>query len=216
MGKSSAGVQSIDNSQAWAKGVWAGLSYRNRYEDHSSGTPIDILEERFDMVARAPLANDPVVIIDLTIVQRCLTSLPLQLPTYHYGGLGLRGHRDWDGAENTTFLTSTGKNRDNGNFTRASWVHMGGLVEGKPCGTVVFCHPENFRAPQPTRLHPNEPFLCFAPSQLGDWAISPGVPYVARYRLIVSDGVANAADLEQRWQEYTRPLQVTWDGKLVR
>ena len=55
-------------------------------------------------------------------------------------------------------------------------------------GIAILCHPENFRAPQPMRLHPKEPFVCYAPSQLGDWAIEPGRPYVSRYRFVVKDG----------------------------
>ncbi len=216
MGKGTAGVQAINHTPAWTAGPWAGFSYRNRYHDNTSGMNIDVLEERIEVTMRAPLPQDPVVIIDLTVTQHCLTALPLQLPTYTYGGLGLRGHRDWDGAENTTFLTSGGHDRKTGNFTRMNWVHMGGLVGGQPAGTAVLCHPNNFRAPQPGRLHPKEPFFCFAPSQMGDWAITPEMPYQMRYRLIIADGAPEAADLERRWQEYAHPFMVTWNGKLVR
>ncbi len=216
MGKGLAGIQNIDYSPAWAAGSWAGISFRNRYEDKTSGSSINVLEERIDVVIRSPLANDPAVIIDLTVTQNCLTDKPLILPTYHYGGLGMRGHGQWDGEGNALFLTSTGKDRKEGNFTRANWTFMGGHVDGKPAGVALFCHPENFRAPQPVRLHPHEPFFCFAPSQLGDWSITPGIPYVARYRLIVTDGTPNADAIEQRWQTYAHPPQATWNGKLVR
>jgi Methane oxygenase PmoA len=216
MGTGKAGVQSLDHAPVWTAGPWAGFSYRNRYQDKTSGKSIDVLEEHIDLVARAPLPNDPVVIIDFIVSQQCLTTLPLLLPAYHYGGLGLRGNRDWNGAKNATFLTSAGLDRSSGNATRANWVHMGGMVNGKPAGTAVLCHPNNFRAPQSGRIHPTEPFFCFAPSQLGDWSIRPGIPYQMRYRLIIADGLPDAADLERRWQEYAHPPLVTWDGKTER
>jgi len=59
------------------------------------------------------------------------------------------------------------------------------------------------------RLHPKEPFFCFAPSQAGDWAIEPGKPYVARYRFIVKDGKPDKAQLDAFWHAYAHPPQVT-------
>jgi hypothetical protein len=58
------------------------------------------------------------------------------------------------------------------------------------------------------RIHPTEPFVCYAPSQIGDWEIAPGNPYVSRYRFIAQDGPPNAAELERLWQDYTHPPQV--------
>ena len=60
-------------------------------------------------------------------------------------------------------------------------------------------------------LHPAEPFFCYAPSQLGDWEIAPGKPYVSRYRFIVSDGPPDKAELERLWNDYAQPPIVTLD-----
>ena len=76
-------------------------------------------------------------------------------------------------------------------------------------GVAILCHPDNFRFPQPMRLHPDEPFFCYAPSQLGDWAIEPGKPYVARYRFVVSEGPADKAEIERLWNDYANPPKVT-------
>ena len=92
-----------------------------------------------------------------------------------------------------------------GNETRARWCHIGGELEQGFAGTAILCHPDNFRAPQPMRLHPTEPFFCFAPSQLGEWQISPGQPYTSRYRFIVLDGPPDAQRLEQLWRQYAHP-----------
>jgi hypothetical protein len=147
----------------------------------------------------------PCNVFDLVITQTCATASPLILPEYHYGGLGFRGHRQWDGEVNCRFLTSEGKTVADGNATRAKWCHVGGDVDGKPAGVAILCHPDNFRFPQPVRLHPHEPFFCFAPSQLGDWRIEPGKPYVARYRFVVADGRPDPNEIERLWHDYAEP-----------
>jgi hypothetical protein len=48
------------------------------------------------------------------------------------------------------------------------------------------------------RIHPTEPFFNFAPSQLGQWEIKPGQPYVSRYRYIVHDGPPDKAEIGLR------------------
>ncbi|MDQ3813808.1 MAG: PmoA family protein, partial [Armatimonadota bacterium] len=141
--------------------------------------------------------------------QECASDSPLKLPKYHYGGLGFRGHWDWDGKDNAFFLTSEGEtDRLKANETRARWCHIGGRVDGELTGIAVFDHPDNFRAPQPMRLHPSEPFFCYAPPQLGDWEIAPGKPYVARYRFIVQDGAPDKAELDRLWNDYAHPPEV--------
>ncbi|HEX3132514.1 MAG TPA: PmoA family protein [Planctomycetota bacterium] len=198
MGKSKSGVQNESTSPVWSAGAWAGFTAINRYDDLTSGKAIAVLGERLSVVIRAPLLNDSVLVVDITVVQRCLTPMPLVLPTYHYGGLGLRGREEWDGVANTRFLSSEGKTRANGNATRGRWCWMGGQVDGALAGTVILGHPGNVRAPQPLRMHPTEPFLCFAPSQLGDWRIAPDEPLVQRYRIIVADGEPDATAINRR------------------
>jgi hypothetical protein len=58
------------------------------------------------------------------------------------------------------------------------------------------------------RVNPTEPFFCFAPSQLGDWSIEPGKPYVARYRLLITDGEPDRELIEQCWRDLAEPVRV--------
>ena len=110
------------------------------------------------------------------------------------------------GAAKTEFLTSNGEtDRVKGNETQANWCHIGGEVEGQFAGVTIMGHPENFRAPQPMRLHPTEPFFCFAPSQAGDWQIEQSKPYVSRYRFVVTDGRPNKTAIDEIWKAYARP-----------
>ena len=209
MGDGTAGVQNVSTSAVWTAGAWAGWTAINRYEDLTATPKVNVLRERLSYVVRAPLPHDPVLVVDVTVVHQCLTDRPLFLPTYHYGGLGLRGNHAWDGENNTRFLTSEGKTRTDGNATRGRWCWMGGQVDGQWVGMVVLGHPSNVRAPQPLRLHPSEPFLCFAPSQLGDWRIAPDEPLVQRYRIIVADGEPDAVAIDRRWAAYVHEAIVT-------
>ena len=99
-------------------------------------------------------------------------------------------------------LTSEGKGRADGNHTRPRWVAMCGTVDGAPCGIAALSHPENFRAPQPVRLHPTMPYFCFAPMVGGDLRIETGKPYISRYRFAAFDGEAKPDELNALWREY--------------
>src|SRR5207244_12793768 len=132
---------------------------------------------------------------------------------------GPRGNWAWNGTNNTFCRTSEGEtDRVKGNTTRARWCHMSGLVDGKQAGIAVLCHPDNFRAPQPTRLHPGEPFFCYAPSQIPadpsnpenkiSFQIKPGETYISRYRFIVQDGPPDRVELDRLWNDYAHPPQV--------
>jgi hypothetical protein len=170
--------------------------------------PKPAIDEQWDVTVYAPKSDStgkPVNVFDLVITQTCASDSPLELPKYHYGGLGFRGRRNWDGAGNCKFLTSEGvTDRVKANETRAKWAHVGGDADGKPVGIAVLCHPDDFRFPQPIRTHPTEPFLCYAPSQLGDWKIEPGKPYVAKYRFVVTDGEPDAKEIDAMWQAYAK------------
>ena len=178
---------------------------RHTFLDHSVTPDSKVLTETWEVaVAQQNLDGTLTNLIDLTSTQTCATDQPLHLPTYHYGGLGLRGNLAWNPVDAVTMLTSEGHDRKSGDSTKAKWVHMGGLVEGAPTGIAVLIHPSNFRFPQPLRLNPKNPQLCVAPSQDGDWAIEPGKPYVSKYRLLVFDGKPDAKWIEAQWQSYSQ------------
>jgi hypothetical protein len=211
MGDKTGTVETVSFGDAWSGPVAGGFRARHRMLDLTApGGPRAAIDEQWDVTAYGtPMGQRDAHVFDLVITQTCASDSPLELPKYHYGGLGFRGSRQWDGVDNCRFLTSEGKTRADGNETRAKWCHVGGLVDGKPAGVAILCHPDNFRFPQPVRLHPAEPFFCFAPSQLGDWTIEPGKPYVAKYRFIVSDGEPDAREIERQWRDYAAPVKVS-------
>jgi len=156
--------------------------------------------------------TEKVRLFDLVSTQTCATDSPLTLLLYHYGGLGVRGSADWEGAGDACkFLTSEGLTRDKGHGTAAKWCAMSGNIgtkdQAKPAGIAILCHPENFRFPQKMRIHPSEPFFNFAPEQDGEFQIVPGKPYVSRYRFVVFDGDTDAKLCEALWNDYAAPIE---------
>jgi hypothetical protein len=185
--------------------VQGAFKSRHRFIDHTGGAEKDVLIETWE-VAITPVRSAHLV--DLVSTQQTAGAIPLKLPKYHYGGLGVRGAASWDPVDQVTMLTSTGADRKSGDNSKARWVHLGGMVDGQPAGIAVLIHPQNFRFPQPLRLNPKNPQLSVAPSQEGDWEISPGKPYVSRYRLVVADSAADAAEIERQWNDYATPPMV--------
>jgi hypothetical protein len=195
--------------RAWSGPLSAGFESRHRYMDLQAATPTTVLLEDWRVVAYAqPASSRPAHVFDLEIAQTLTGTTPLELPTYRYGGIGLRGRREWNGKERTFFLTSTGRSRLPGHGTRATWVHMSGEVDGQRAGIAVLSHPDNVRSPQPVRIHPTEPFFNFAPQQAGPLVIRPGEVFRMRYRFVVMDGAPDAALLDAMWQAYALPVRV--------
>lgn len=148
-------------------------------------------------------------VIDFFSRQRTASASPLTVNEYHYGGLALRGAREWFQQQESDFLTSEGKKRSDGNHTRPQWVEMHGLIQGKPSGITALGHPENFRSPQPVRLHPSKPYFCFSPMVTGPFTIERSRPYRSRYRLVVHNGAPDPIAANRWWNDYANPPEVT-------
>ncbi len=193
---------------SWDGPVMGGLISRHKFIDLSDDDPIVALNELWEVRVYAASTQDDVHVFDLTVTQTTNTDRPLKLPEYRYGGIGFRGHSDWDDQERCFFLTSDGLGRD-GHATRARWVNMSGYSNDHLAGFAILGHPSNFRYPQPMRIHPSEPFFNFAPTQLGDMEITPGVPYVTKLRIVTHDGEPDAGLIGRLWFDYAYPPSVT-------
>lgn len=202
MGGGTGTVEFVALDEIWAKDDRAGFTARHKFVDLSAKPPKDALLETWKVSAGRTEAG---FIIDFTSIQRCASDSPLKLPTYRYGGFGIRGNAAWNGPQNCRFLSDGGiTDRVKLNTQRVRWCWMGGEVDGKTCGVTLLCHPENFRFPQPVRANPDQPFFCFAPQQLGEIEITPGDVYVSRYRLLVADGGPDAEVAEKLWKMYAK------------
>lgn len=151
-------------------------------------------------------------LVDLVSTQRCMAKEPLIQDEYRYGGFGFRGAREWSG-ETASYLTSEGKDRENGHATRARWCDTAGAIAGAWAGVTHMSNPQNFRHPEPMRIWPSSEnprvFFGWAPSQLGAWEMKPGEDHVWRYRMYVHEGKVVVADAERVWNDYANPPVVT-------
>lgn len=179
--------------QAEAGSVYAQFIVRHEHVDETapSGEKVALRETWRVRVWNLDPTIVPATLWDLESSLECAGPSPLELPTYHYGGMALRGARGW-GGNNATFLTSEGKDRVAGNHSRPQWCDLSGLVEGRTAGLTLFTHPANFRYPEPLRIHPTMPYMVYTPSHLGDWKITPAAPHVSRYRFAAHDGPLGA------------------------
>lgn len=204
--KITAATEFVAVDRIWSGPVQGGFASRHRFVDRLTPEPIPMLNEQWVVTAyNVAASGGKAWLLDFASTQQCAGGSPVSLPKYYYGGLGVRGQAAWDPVDAVTFLTSNGDDRKKGDASKANWVHMGGQVEGAPAGLAVLIHPGNFRSPQPLRLNPKNPQLCVAPSADGDWEITPGKPYVSRYRFVIADGAADKAELERLWNDYAKP-----------
>ena len=202
--------------RTWEGPVHGGFAARHRMVDLSAPAPLDVLHETWEVTAYdyRPQHGPAARVFDLVFTQRGVTDSPLVLPKFHYGGFGFRGANEWNGpGDAATFLTSEGvSDRKAGDSQRARWCYVGGKLDGQPTGTLILGHPGNFRAPQPARLHPTFPYMSFVPQALGEFAIEPGKPYVARFRFVVLDGAPDRALFDAFWDGYAHPAQPAAGG----
>jgi hypothetical protein len=145
-------------------------------------------------------------LLDITSKIRCATESPLQLPEYHYGGIALRAARNWT-PPLPKVLTSEGADRLRGNHTRPRWCDFTGPVADRPAGIALMTHTENFRFPEPLRIHPTMPYMVYAPQYLGAWELQPNRTYASRYRFVIHDGEMPGEKLDHLWQNYAVPLK---------
>jgi hypothetical protein len=204
MGDGKGRVEFVTVEKLWEKDGRAGFTAQHRFVDLTVQPSKTALNETWEIAVSSTTDGTPRHIIDFTSTQTCATDAPLKLPKYHYGGFGFRGNWAWNGSSALSVLTSEGEtDRKKVNESRAKWAWVGGSVDGQVAGVALLGHPDNYRFPQPVRLHPGEPFFCYAPQQLGDMEIKPGTPYVSRFRMIVADGQPSREDVEGWWKAWS-------------
>ena len=182
--------------------------------DVSSGLIPSLMEVKLQQVS---LKHGPVIeehwsvktknkgdyfIIDLISTQTNITNDTLYIKKYHYGGLGIRGNAQWNNKDATfnntlEFLTSDSLSRSDANHTRPKWTAMYGEIDGAYAGVAIIDHPDNFRHPQPVRVHPEMPYFCMAPMVLDAMPIAPQQVYQSKYRIVTFDGKPDGALFDQ-------------------
>lgn len=169
----------------------------------------DVLSETWTVTVHKTDHNH--FLFDLISIQECVTDQALTLEKYHYGGMALRLNSAWLKQKNDhsiksgdlQYLTSEHQDRWDGNHSRPNWVAMHGQLEGKDTTMVVFCSPDNFRAPQPVRIHPDKPYFCYAPAVEGKFEIKPGEKYISKYRYLVTSDKLDKSLIKELWENYS-------------
>jgi hypothetical protein len=96
--------------------------------------------------------------------------------------------------------------------TRARWTALSGVVDGRPVTVAILDHPSNVG--YPTYWHARG-YGLFAANPLGqkalsngkeelDFALAPGASTTFRHRVLLLDGAATAARIEQHVRDFTR------------
>jgi hypothetical protein len=146
-------------------------------------------------------------VIDHKTVQENVSDAPLELPAYRYGGpIAYRGPLHWN-KDNSSYLTSAGKGREDGHTTRADWCAMTGPTDKGEGSVTIMGHPKNHDAPQRQRIWPSNIndgtiFYNYVPIQETGWALKPGEPSTMRYRIVLSNGKATNADGQAWFKQY--------------
>lgn len=194
----------------WQGAVHAGFEADLVHVNLLAPEPETVLEERWKVTAyKTHDAALPYFVFDLESTQAAATAVPVLLEEYIYGGFGIRGSAEWLDGSKVNFLTSEGLDRSNGDDTNGRWLYLGGELADGVAGFAVLGHPRNFRAPQPFRIHPDEPYASLSPVKEGAFSIEPGTPYVTRFRIVSFDGPPDAALLDALWNDYATPPSVS-------
>jgi hypothetical protein len=142
-------------------------------------------------------------------------STPLEegitLEAYRYGGgIGFRATGKW-GTENSSVLTSEGRDRAGADGTGARWVIVEGesaVPEGRS-GILFLSHPGNRSHPEPMRMWPPDQyegksnvFFEFCPIRHQEWVLDPGKEYTLKYRMVVFDGEMTPESAESYWDQF--------------
>jgi hypothetical protein len=208
MGEKTAKVDFDSLETTWDGPVHAGFRSHHVYVDLVGPQPVTALREQWTVVAyRVHDGQEPYFVFELESVQEAATSMPVVFEQYVYGGFAIRGSAQWRTA--ATFLTSEGLDRTAGDGTAGRWCYIGGNVDGKPAGYAILGHPQNFRAPQPLRIHPTDPYATFSPVKDSGFSIAAGTPYVTRFRFVATDGAPDKALLDRLWNDFATPPKVT-------
>ncbi len=197
--------------------VFGEFSARHAHVDltapHPSGAK-EVLDEEWVVTVWSNGSPDDVRLIDFHSTLYCATDSLFKINAYRYQGFSFRATEKWDD-QTARLLTSEGKDKSDGNGTRARWCDIRGVSSTGQSGILFMSHPLNYNFPEQVRIWPTgmnggveNVFFNFNPAQEQDWILHPGKAYSQRYRMLVYDGQLSPEQLEIHWQDYAHPPSV--------
>lgn len=140
----------------------------------------------------------------------------IMLAAYRYGGgIGYRATEKWN-KNNSSVLTSEGRDRKTADGSNARWVIIEGESVAKEghSGILFMSYPANRMHPEPMRVWPEDQngrgdvYFEFCPIRHKDWKLEKGNDYTLKYRLVVFDGKMTPEEAESYWQAFANPPQI--------
>ena len=181
-------------------------------QSHISMENGEVLEEKWD-IRIYPISD--FFLFDIYSEQTNTSNDTLFLEKYIYGGMAMRGSREWNPDDSVYFdrpwnvLSDQGFTLENVNHTKAKWLSVSGEISGSEAGVTVFGFPDNFRYPQYVRVHPSMPYWVFTPVFEEGFVIAPGETYKSKFRYFVHDGKADLKMIESIQRNLENPVTVT-------
>jgi len=174
------------------------------------------LKEIWEVTVWNPGPDQEAWIVDFSSTLSPASNSPLKILAYRYQGFSMRATEKW-GDANSRLLTSEGKDKSNGNATRARWIDVNGAtdVPAGRSGVLFLSSPSNYNHPEQLRIWPTgqnrgveNVFINFNPAQEQDWLLEPGQTYNLKYRLFVYDGEITPERAERLWVDFADPPRV--------
>jgi hypothetical protein len=192
--------------------LWGGR-FCGGFDSHQFFTDLDtrsgttVLREGWSVNAFRDAGRAPYFVVDLQSNQEAMNGEVI-LGENPFGGITMRGSRDWQGAGQSLFLMSEGQERAQAQGEAARWCYLGGKSNGKLAGVAILSHPKNRKQPEAVFIDPEDPVMGFAPSKNGPITVRPGELLKLQYRFVVLDGKPDRKLFDRLWNDFANPPAV--------
>jgi hypothetical protein len=192
--------------------LWGG-PLRGGFDSHQFFTDLDahagstVLREGWSVTAFREAGRAPYFVVDLQSSQEAMKGQAI-LGQNPFGGITMRGNRDWQGASHSLFLTSEGQDRAKAQGEAARWCYLGGKSGGKLAGVAILAHPQNRNQPEAVFIDPEDPVMGFAPTKNGPITVRPREQLKLQYRFVVLDGKPDGKLFDRLWNDFANPPEV--------
>lgn len=201
--------------------VACGFTVLQEHIAFSGGKEVTAINEEWVVKALNCGTDTSRFVWDFASTLNCADTAGITLLQYRYGGgFGLRTMEAWTAATSAV-LTSEGKTRKDADSTRARWIKITGRTEKGQAGILIMNHPGNFDSPQPLRVWPEnsergEIMMNFSPTKMKEWILQYGRYYAQRYRVVTFIKDLTNEEIENYYQDYVKPPEVTvvWNGPI--
>jgi hypothetical protein len=192
----------------WGGPLCGGFGSHQFFTDLDGRPGTTALREGWSVNAFRGLGRASYFVVDLESNLEALNGQIL-LQENPWGGINIRGNRDWQGADKSVFLTSEGQARAKAQGQAAHWCYLGGKSGGKPAGVAILAHPQNTTSPEGLFIDPEDPAMGFAPSKNGPLTLRPGRLLNLKYRFVVLDGKPDSKLFDRLWNDFASPPEVS-------